>query len=87
MGEILMYNNGIHVDANVILKFVDDTLMPRCLVWIESSMRFCGVFLFSFGYLGYLWELYTYIHVQAHQNNSFNTERLPCKLVISCEKL
>lgn len=27
-GEILMYNNGIHVDANVILKFVDDTLMP-----------------------------------------------------------
>lgn len=52
-GEILMYNNGIHVDANVILKFVDDTLMPRCLVWIESSMRFCGVFLFSYGYLGY----------------------------------
>lgn len=53
MGEILMYNNGIYVDVNVILKFVDDILMFRCLVWIESLMRFCGVFFFVFGYFGY----------------------------------
>lgn len=55
-GEILMYNNGIHVDANVILKFVDDTLMPRCLVWIESSMRFCGVFLLA------ILNIFAYLH-------------------------
>lgn len=49
-GEILMYNNGIHVDANVILKFVDDTLMPRCLVWI------CGVFLLA------ILDIFAYLH-------------------------
>lgn len=49
-----MYNNGIHVDANVILKFVDDTLMPRCLAQ-------CGSVGFFFFLLAIL-DIFAYLH-------------------------